>query len=233
MHLNTNIGALIEEPGIFPNLSAWDNLHLKAIAQGVTRKGHENELLHLVGLENVGKKKTKGFSLGMRQRLGIALAMVGNPDLVLLDEPINGLDPQGIVEIRELILKLNREKNITFIISSHLLEELSRIATSYGFISGGKLVAEMTKEELESKSEEVMILDVSDTAKTIPVLDSLCIKKYKVISNELVHIYDDFDKADNISIELAKNGVAVRRLAMESKDLESFYLDMVGGSANV
>lgn len=110
MHLNTNIGALIEEPGIFPNLSAWDNLHLKAIAQGVTRKGHENELLHLVGLENVGKKKTKGFSLGMRQRLGIALAMVGNPDLVLLDEPINGLDPQGIVEIRELILKLNREK---------------------------------------------------------------------------------------------------------------------------
>lgn len=91
----------------------------------------------------------------------------------------------------------------------------------------------MTKEELESKSEEVMILDVSDTAETIPVLDSLCIKKYKVISNELVHIYDDFDKADNISIELAKNGVAVRRLAMESKDLESFYLDMVGGSANV
>src|SRR3712207_3807175 len=122
--------SLIEEPGIFPNLSAWDNLHLKAIAQGVTHKGHENELLSLVGLENVGKKKTKGFSLGMRQRLGIALAMVGNPDLVLLDEPINGLDPQGIVEIRELILKLNREKNITFIISSHLLEELSRIATS-------------------------------------------------------------------------------------------------------
>src|SRR3712207_3535003 len=167
------------------------------------------------------------------QRLGIALAMVGNPDLVLLDEPINGLDPQGIVEIRELILKLNREKNITFIISSHLLEELSRIATSYGFISGGKLVAEMTKEELESKSEEVMLLDVSDAVKTVPVLDSLGIKKYKVISNELVHIYDDFDKADNISIELAKNGVAVRRLAMESKDLESFYLDMVGGSANV
>ncbi|MDE6724597.1 MAG: ATP-binding cassette domain-containing protein, partial [Ruminiclostridium sp.] len=135
----SRIGSLIENPGIYPNLSAPENLQLKCLAMGIRKKGVIGELLETVGLGDTGKKKVRNFSLGMKQRLGIALALVGDPDLVILDEPINGLDPQGIAEIRETIFKLNKEKNITFIISSHILEELSKIATDYGIIHNGIL----------------------------------------------------------------------------------------------
>lgn len=128
----SRIGSLIETPGTYPNLSAFDNLKLKCLAMGIRKKNAIPELLETVGLRNAGKKKVKNFSLGMKQRLGIALALVGNPDLVILDEPINGLDPQGIAEVRETIFRLNKEKRITFMISSHILEELSKIATDYG-----------------------------------------------------------------------------------------------------
>ena len=227
--LNTRVGSLIEEPGIYPDLSAKDNLYLKALAMGVHKKGYEEELLELVGLKDVGKKKTKGFSLGMRQRLGIALALIGNPDIVLLDEPINGLDPQGIVEIRELILYLNKEKNITFLISSHLLEELSRVATRYGFIAKGKLISELSKEELLQKSLEKLVLQVSDSKRAITVLGDLAISDFKVVDDNTLYIFSGYQDMDKISMEMAKAGVAVRKLAIESEDLESFYLSMVGG----
>ena len=141
----SRIGTLIEAPGVYPNMSAAENLKLKCLAMGVRKKGVIEELLKTVGLSNAGKKKVKHFSLGMKQRLGIALALVGDPDLVILDEPINGLDPQGIAEIRETLSRLNKEKNITFIISSHILEELSKIATNYGIIHDGVLLQEMTR----------------------------------------------------------------------------------------
>lgn len=149
------VGSLIETPGLFENMSAYDNLLLKAYcAQIEDKKNHINQMLKLVDLQSVGQKKVKKFSLGMKQRLGVAMALIGNPQLLILDEPINGLDPQGIAEMRDLILKLNRECHITVIISSHILEELSKIATSYGILDHGKLIYENSNEGLVKECQE-------------------------------------------------------------------------------
>lgn len=223
------IGALIEEPGVFPHLSASENLHLKAITMGVENTRKEKELLELVGLGTVGKKPVKGFSLGMRQRLGIALALVGDPQIVLLDEPINGLDPQGIIEIRELILKLNRDRGLTIIISSHLLEELSRMATSYGFIAHGRLVAQFSQEDLQARSSSRLIMEVSDVHKALGILNSLEITELKQVNEHTLVATNGFESLDKISIELAREGIALTRLSMESEDSESFYIGLVGG----
>lgn len=151
----SKVGSLIEEPGIYPDMTAFDNVYLKCIYAGINDKSYAMDLLRLVDLDRTGRKKAKGFSLGMRQRLGIALALVGEPELLILDEPINGLDPQGILEIRETILKLNAEKGITFIISSHILGELSKMATRYGIIDKGRLLKEFTDKELASQSDDL------------------------------------------------------------------------------
>lgn len=154
IYTQNRVGILIENPGVYPNMSAKDNVKLKCLAMGISSKGYIAELLEDVGLSVNDKKKVKHFSVGMKQRLGIALALVGNPELVLLDEPINGLDPQGMAEIREMVTKLNNEKGITFIISSHILGELSKIATSYGIINKGELKKQILKTELTEDLEE-------------------------------------------------------------------------------
>ena len=156
------MGAIIETPSIYGEMTARDNIILQYKIVGMPEYDGVNELLKLVGLENTGKKKAKDFSLGMKQRLGIAIALANNPDFLILDEPINGLDPQGIIEIRELILKLNKEKRITILISSHYLDELSKIATHYGFLDSGSIIQEITSEELMKKMEHKLILKVSD-----------------------------------------------------------------------
>ena len=154
IYTQNRVGILIENPGVYPNMSAKDNVKLKCLAMGISSEGYIAELLADVGLSAADKKKVKHFSVGMKQRLGIALALVGNPELVLLDEPINGLDPQGIAEIREMIIKLNKEKGITFIISSHILGELSKIATSFGIIDKGELKKQILKTALTEDLEE-------------------------------------------------------------------------------
>lgn len=154
IYMRKRMGLLIESPGIYPNMSATDNIKLKCLAMGISSKSYLAELLEDVGLSGVGRKKVKHFSVGMKQRLGIALALVGNPELVILDEPVNGLDPQGMAEIREIIIRMNKGKNITFIISSHILGELSKIATSYGIIEKGELKKQILKEELTEDLEE-------------------------------------------------------------------------------
>lgn len=229
----SRIGTMIEAPGIYPNMSAAENLKLKCLAMGVGKKGTIHELLKVVGLENVGKKKVKNFSLGMRQRLGIALALVGNPDLVILDEPINGLDPQGIVEIRETLQRLNKEKNITFIISSHILEELSKIATNYGIIHDGVLLQEMTREELLAKCSERIELKTDDTRKACTVLEAMGIEKYKVVDTDTIQIFERLNDGGDITMKLAQNGVKTMGITVKNEALEDYYLNLTGGAANV
>lgn len=229
----SRIGSLIENPGVYPNLSAPENLQLKCLAMGIRKKGVIGELLETVGLENTGKKKVRNFSLGMKQRLGIALALVGDPDLVILDEPINGLDPQGIAEIRETIFKLNKEKNITFIISSHILEELSKIATDYGIIHNGILLQELTREELLSRCSERIELKTNDSHKACAILEEMGIKEYKAVDSDTVHIFERLSDSGEITMELAKNNIKTISIAVKNEALENYYLNLTGGTENV
>lgn len=229
----SRIGTLIEAPGVYPNMSAAENLRLKCIAMGVRKKGTVARLLETAGLEKAAKKKVKNFSLGMKQRLGIALALVGDPDLVILDEPINGLDPQGIAEIRETLLKLNKEKNITFIISSHILEELSKIATNYGIIHDGTLLQEMTREELLAKCSERIELKTDNTAKACTILEKIGIADYKVVDASTIQIFEHLTDGGNITMALAKNGVKTMGITVKNEALEDYYLNLTGGAANV
>lgn len=231
-HVFSRIGLLIEEPGLYPDMSAYDNLKMKCLCTGINRPGYIEEILKLVGLSGTGRKKTKDFSLGMRQRLGIGLALVGDPDILLLDEPINGLDPQGIAEIRHTLLKLNKERNITIVISSHILEELSKIATRYGIIHEGRLVAEMTSEELQECCQEKIEIQVKDIEKATTKLESMGITQYKVVSEDTIHIYDQSHESAEIGMALAKADIPFSTLKMVSDSLEEYYLNLTGGAGN-
>ena len=182
------MGAVVETPSIYMDLTAVDNLKEQYRVLGIPSYDSIPELLKLVGLENTGKKKAKNFSLGMRQRLGIAIALAGDPDFLVLDEPINGLDPQGIIEMRELILKLNREHQITVLISSHILDELSRLATHYGFIDSGRMVKEISAKELESACRKCIRLEVSNVQTLARVLDGMKID-YNIISDKAADVF--------------------------------------------
>ena len=229
----SRIGSLIEAPGVYPNLSAAENLKLKCLAMGIRKKDIISELLETVRLDNTGKKKVINFSLGMKQRLGIALALVGDPDLVILDEPINGLDPQGIAEIRETISALNREKNITFIISSHILEELAKIATDYGIIHNGILLQELTREELLSKCCERIELKTNDSRKACTILENMGITEFKVVDSDTIHIFERLSDSGDITMELAKHNVKTMGIAVKNEALEDYYLNLTGGAENV
>ena len=226
------IGCLIESPGLYGNMSAYDNLAVKCRLFGINDKRYIENILKTVGLSNVGKKKTKHFSLGMKQRLGIGMALVGEPDLLLLDEPINGLDPQGIAEIRDMIFKLRDEQNMTIIISSHILEELSKIATHYGIIHNGTLVQEITKEELMQRCGERMEIFLDDPKQALPVLDQMGFKNYQVTDKNTIHIYERLDESAAVNMELAKAGVSVRGIGITSEELENYFLNLTGGASH-
>lgn len=229
----SRIGTLIEAPGVYPNMSAAENLKLKCLAMGVRKRETIRELLTIVGLSDAKNKKVKNFSLGMKQRLGIALALVGNPDLVILDEPINGLDPQGIAEVRETLFKLNKECGITFIISSHILEELSKIATNYGIIHDGVLLQELTREELLARCSERIELKTDDTRMACTVLEYMGITKYKVVDTGTIQIFERLNDGGDITMSLAKSGVKTVGITVKNEALEDYYLNLTGGAANV
>jgi len=221
------MGAVIETPAIYMDMTAKENLKQQYRILGLPSFDGIEELLELVGLENTGKKKAKNFSLGMKQRLGIAIALAGDPDFLVLDEPINGLDPQGIIEIRELILKLNREHQITVLISSHILDELSRLATHYGIIDQGQIIKELSAEELEAACRKCSRIEVTDVKALSRVLDSMNID-YKIISDTQVDVFAKVN-ISQLTLALMQEGCEV--LAMQEKDesLESFYVSLVGG----
>ena len=227
--VRSRVGCLIEAPGLYGNMSAFDNLNIKCKLTGIKKKGYIEELLKTVGLDTVGEKKTKHYSLGMKQRLGIALALVGEPDLLILDEPINGLDPQGIVEVRETIQKLAKERGMTICISSHILEELSKIATDYGIIHNGCLVQELTREELMKKCSERIELTLDNPKQAIPVLDDMGFNSYQVIDKEHIHIFERLGESANLNMELAKAGIPVKGISITSEELENYFLRLTGG----
>ena len=224
------MGAVVETPSIYPYLTARKNLEIQHKIMGVPSMNDIDALLELVGLKDTGKKKAKDFSLGMRQRLGIAVALCGNPDFLVLDEPINGLDPQGIIEIRELILKLNREKNITILISSHILDELSKIATHYGFINNGQLVREMSAEELENECRKCVRMKVTDTAVLARTLDSMSID-YKIIDKETADVYAS-PNITRLAFKLWEEKCEIFSVSEHDESLESFFISLVGGGSN-
>jgi len=224
------IGAVVETPAIYMDMSAADNLKQQYRVLGLPSFDSIDDLLKLVGLENTGKKKAKHFSLGMKQRLGIAIALAGDPDFLILDEPTNGLDPQGIIEMRELILRLNRERQITVLISSHILDELSRLVTHYGIIDAGRMVKELSAEELEAACRKSTRIEVSRMTALTSILDSMGID-YRVLSETQADIFAKVNITQLI-LALAKEDCEV--LAIEEKDesLESFFISLTGGGSN-
>lgn len=230
--IRSRVGCLIEGPGLYGNMTARDNMKMKCLLLGVQKKGYIEELLEVVGLKDVGKKHVKRYSLGMKQRLGIAMALIGEPDLLVLDEPINGLDPQGIAEVRETILRLNKERNMTILISSHILEELSKIATDYGIIHQGTLLQEITDEELRKRCSERLEITLSSPELAIPVLDRLGIRRYQVMDKEHIYVFERLDESARLNMEFAKAGIPVKGLAVTNEELETYFLNLTGGNAH-
>ena len=221
------MGAVVEAPSIYLDMTARQNLCHQYRVLGLPSFDGLEETLRLVGLADTGKKKARDFSLGMRQRLGIAVALVGDPDLLVLDEPANGLDPQGIVEIRELLLRLNRERQITVLISSHILDELSRLATHYGFIDGGRMLREISAEELEAACTRCMRVEVSDTKALARVLDGMDVR-YTILTDTAADIYAAISLSP-LAAALAAEGCELRSSKERDESLESFYIRLVGG----
>ena len=221
------MGAVVETPSIYQDMTAEDNLKEQYRIIGLPSFDSIPELLRLVGLENTGKKKAKHFSLGMKQRLGIAIALAGNPDFLILDEPVNGLDPQGIIEVRELILKLNREKGITFLISSHILDELSRLATHYGFIDSGHMVKEMSAAELDTACRKCIRVQVSDVRALSRVLDEMDLE-YSILSDTMADIFAKIN-VSQLALALAEQGCDIISLDEREESLESYYVNLIGG----
>lgn len=224
------IGAVVETPSIYGELTAVENIKEQYRVLGLPSFEGIDDILKLVGLENTGKKKAKNFSLGMKQRLGIAIALCGDPDLLILDEPINGLDPQGIVEMRELILKLNQDGQITVIISSHILDELSRLATHYGFIDGGRMVREISAEDLDAACRKCIRIEVSDMNALSLTLDEMKLE-YNVVSETKADIFAQITVTELV-LALAKKNCQVISIQEKDESLESYFMSLVGGADN-
>lgn len=224
------LGMMIEGPGMYPHLSARDNLMLKCEAMGIRRPGYVQELLELVGLGQVKQKKAKSFSLGMKQRLSLALALVGDPDILLLDEPTNGLDPQGIADFRKLIQRLNQERGLTIMISSHILSELAKMIDKIGIIHQGILVKEVSKQELEKENRNKYVLRSHDLRTVLAYLEeNLNLKDFLVVDDHTLYIYEYLDQAEKIPHSLIRAGILFESFAYSGNSLEDYYMQLTGG----
>ncbi len=231
METRKRIGAIIETPSIYLDMTAEDNLKIQYQIIGLPKMDDLKEILELVGLSKTENKKAKNFSLGMKQRLGIAIALVGNPDLLILDEPINGLDPEGIIEIRELILKLNQEKGITVLLSSHYLDELSKIATHYGFLDQGSIIKEISSQELMQNYKKRVEITVSNVKECVKYLEEKEIS-YEVINDKMIYIYDKINISE-LAIQLSNRNCIIHTFNETEETLESYYINLIGGGKDV
>ena len=223
------MGAVVETPSIYLDMTAEDNLRQQALVLGLPSYESISEILKLVGLENTGKKKARNFSLGMKQRLGIAVALIGNPDFVVLDEPINGLDPQGIAEMREIIHRLSKERGITVIVSSHILDELAKVADAFGIINDGKLIDEFTADELNERCARHIMLKTGDVDGCRRVLAEVGISAYDLLENGDIRINEEISDTSSLIASLVGAGVPVYELATVQTTLEQYFLNCLGG----
>ncbi len=221
------MGVMFETPSVYLNMTAEENLKQQYRVLGIPSFDGITDILKMVGLSDTGKKKAKHFSMGMRQRLSIAVALCGDPDFLVLDEPLNGLDPEGIVQIRELLLKLNREKQVTILLSGHILEELSKIATHYGFVDKGCIVKEISAKELEASCKKCITAEVSDVKVLARVLDMQGME-YRVLSEKTVEIFDEISVTGLVHL-LEAEGCELCRMAEREATLEYYYISLVGG----
>lgn len=224
------IGAIIERPSIYEEMNAKENIICQMKLVGLTNYQDVSKFLDVVGLSNVENKKVRYYSLGMKQRLGIALALVNNPNILILDEPINGLDPEGIIEIRELILKLNKEKHITILISSHYLDELSKVATHYGFIDKGRIIEEISSEELNKKLTSFIELKVNNLKSFTNYFKKNNIP-YEIKDNNIINIYKEYNIQKFIT-ELTNNNLEIESITKKNESLEEYYINLIGGNNN-
>lgn len=230
-HARRKMGQSIETPALYPDLTARENLQVQAANGGVGER-EIDELLRLMNLSNTGKKKAKNFSLGMRQRLAIASTLITNPEFLILDEPTNGLDPSGIVEMREIIQRLVTERGITVLLSSHLLDELSQVATHYGILHGGKLISELSKEELARETRQYIEIETTEIQKAVVVLDQLGINDYEVINGTEMNIYERLDDVAKINRSLVLADVNISRIGTTRQKLEDYFLQLTGGNTH-
>ena len=228
------VGALIEQPGLYPDLSGRENLRLYAMLLGLDSPERQvEEILKTVGLAPGEKKPVRHYSMGMKQRLGVALALLGGPDLLLLDEPINGLDPEGIREMRELLLRLNRERGLTILVSSHILGELSKIATRYGIIQQGRMVEQITAGELAQKCTDYLHLQADQPEKAAALLErELRLSRWEMRPEGELRIYEAVD-TKAVGQILTQAGIAVEEMGLHRQDLESYFLERMGGADHV
>lgn len=225
---------MIETPYLKMNLTAKQNLEKQRLQKGVPDKARIDEVLELVGLDGVGNKRVKEYSLGMRQRLGIANAMLAKPELMILDEPVNGLDPEGIVEIRELLVRLNKEQNITIMISSHILSELSQMCSDYIFIQKGQIIRDITDEALKKECRSFLGIHTDNDALALAVLwEKLHTDNYEVREDGSIKLFDYLEDVLTVSKTLYENGVIPLELYMGGENLEEYYMSMMGGNADV
>ncbi len=223
-------GVMIEIPSFSPFLTAQENLEYYRLQRGIPGKHVVDEVLEQVDLKDTEKKKFKSFSLGMKQRLGLALALMNHPDFLILDEPINGLDPEGVAEFRQILRTLNRERQTTILISSHILSELSNVATRYGFMDKGRILEEISAEALHDKCRTCLRLEVDDAARAAATLQSqLGTDKFEVLPGNVVQLYDCLDDPKRASYALAQNGVALLAMEQKGADLEAYFLELIGG----
>lgn len=232
-HARKRTGAIVEHPAFYPDLSGRKNLEYYRIQKGITEKNSVNRVLKELNLLEIADKKFKDYSMGNKQRLGIALALLGNPDFLILDEPINGLDPMGIIEIRKLLLELNQKRHITILISSHILSELETMITRVGFIDKGCLIEEFEMKELQEKCKKYIEVTVDNSEKTVAVLEEkLSIKHYEVLPNHVIHVYEDKKLIPEISKVLNQNDIAIYSLLEKGLTLEEYFIQLIGGDSN-
>ena len=226
------IGSLIEGPALYTNMTAYQNMEVQRIQRGIPDKSIIDKTLKIVGLADTGKKKVRNFSLGMKQRLGIAIALLNTPEFLILDEPINGLDPAGIKEIRNLIKTLNKEYGMTILISSHILEELYNTATDFILIDKGHIIEELSEAELNEKCKQHVEIKTMDPQKAIMVLENkLNTDNFKVMPDNTIQLYDHLDDLETIAVAMAEEKVLVTGLAVTGDTLEDYFLNKIGGAS--